>query len=65
MGHSQKNTSRPLNLICLPQALSPLDFDAFVALMGYKMIELDPEDVLLEAWSKWDLEGTGFILEER
>lgn len=45
--------------------MNPLDFDAFVVLMGYKTIELDPEDVLLEAWSKFDDHGTGCVNAER
>lgn len=44
--------------------MDPLDFDAFVVLLGYKTIELDPEEVILEALSKWDKNGTGFIDEE-
>ncbi|GAB0088256.1 myosin regulatory light chain 2, smooth muscle minor isoform [Sergentomyia squamirostris] len=45
----------------LSEAINPLDFDAYVVLMGYKTIELDPEEVLLEALSKWDKMRTGFI----
>lgn len=45
--------------------MNPLNFDAFVMLLGYKTIELDPEDVLLEALSKWDLEKLGVIDEEK
>lgn len=47
------------------QAMNPLDFDAFVMLLGYKSIELDPEDVLIEALSKWDVEKKGVISEEK
>lgn len=47
------------------QAMNPLDFDAFVMLLGYKTIELDPEDVLLEALSKWDTGHTGLISEDK
>lgn len=47
------------------KAMNPLNFDAFVMLLGYKTIELDPEDVLIEALSKWDLEKTGVISEEK
>lgn len=47
------------------QAMNPLDFDAFVMLLGYKTIELDPEDVLIEALSKWDDEKTGLISEDK
>lgn len=45
--------------------MNPLDFDAFVMLLGYKTIELDPEDVLIEALSKWDLEKAGVIDEDK
>lgn len=47
------------------QAMNPLDFDAFVMLLGYKTIELDPEDVLIEALSKWDDKQTGLISEDK
>ncbi|XP_075162274.1 uncharacterized protein LOC142234950 [Haematobia irritans] len=46
-------------------AKDPLDLNAFVELMSYRTVELDPEDVLLEAWSKWDLYGTGKIEERK
>lgn len=49
----------------MSEAMNPLDFDAFVVLLGYRTIELDPEDVLLEALSKWDKEGNGLISEDR
>lgn len=49
----------------LSEAMNPLDFDAFVMLMGYRTIEMDPEDVLLEALSKWDLHRCGVIDEEK
>ncbi|KAL9893916.1 myosin regulatory light chain LC-2, mantle muscle [Glossina fuscipes] len=45
----------------LKEAKDPLDVDAFLELMSQRTVELDPEDVLLEAWSKWDLYGTGRI----
>lgn len=45
--------------------MNPLDFDAFVMLLGYKTIELDPEDVLIEALSKWDDKQTGLISEDK
>jgi Ca2+-binding EF-hand superfamily protein len=41
-----------------------MDFDAFVVLLGYKTIELDPEEDLIEAMSVWDPEGTGLLCEE-
>ncbi|XP_055848006.1 myosin regulatory light chain LC-2, mantle muscle [Episyrphus balteatus] len=49
----------------IKEAKEPLDYDAFVELMGFRTIELDPEDVLLEAWSKWDDEKTGLIEEKK
>ncbi|XP_037030739.1 myosin regulatory light chain 10 [Bradysia coprophila] len=49
----------------MSEAMNPLDFDAFVMLLGYKTIELDPEDVLLEALSKWDVGQTGLISEDK
>lgn len=48
----------------MSEAMHPLDFDAFVMLLGYKTIELDSEDVLMEALSKWDKDGKGVISEE-
>lgn len=49
----------------LSEASNPLDFDAFVVLLGYKTIELDPEETLIEALSQWDYEGSGFVSEDR
>ncbi|XP_005180104.1 myosin regulatory light chain 12A [Musca domestica] len=49
----------------LKEAKDPLNLDSFVELMSFRTVELDPEDVLLEAWSKWDLYGTGKIEEKR
>ena len=49
----------------LSEAMNPLNFDAFVMLLGYKSIELDPEDVLIEALSKWDIEKSGVICEDK
>lgn len=48
-----------------PQAKDPLDYEAFIELMSHRTVELDPEDVLLEAWSKWDDYGTGKIEEKK
>ncbi|ALC46041.1 CG33098 [Drosophila busckii] len=45
----------------MQEAHEPLDYEAFVQLMCRRTQELDPEDVLLEAWSKWDDYGTGKI----
>ena len=57
------NILRTNNLLF--QAINPLDFDAFVILLGYKTIELDPEEVLREALSQWDYDESGLISEER
>lgn len=47
------------------QAPNPLDFDAFVNLLGYKTLELDSEDTLVAALSRWDKDNSGLISEER
>ncbi|CAK1544126.1 unnamed protein product [Leptosia nina] len=49
----------------LSEASNPLDFDAFVNLLGYRSIELDSEEILVAALSRWDPENTGYIPEER
>ncbi|XP_067010723.1 uncharacterized protein [Anabrus simplex] len=49
----------------LSEAICPLDFDAFVILLGYKTIEMDPEQILVEALSQWDYDNSGLISEER
>ncbi|GLH08749.1 Tripeptidyl-peptidase 2 [Gryllus bimaculatus] len=49
----------------LAEAISPLDFDAFVILLGYKTIEMDPEAVLTEALACWDYDNSGLISEDR
>ncbi|XP_017855530.1 PREDICTED: calmodulin [Drosophila arizonae] len=49
----------------MSEAQEPLDYEAFVQLMCRRTIELDPEEVLLEAWSKWDDHGTGMIDERK
>ncbi|XP_017846788.1 myosin regulatory light chain, striated adductor muscle [Drosophila busckii] len=49
----------------MQEAHEPLDYEAFVQLMCRRTQELDPEDVLLEAWSKWDDYGTGKIDERK
>lgn len=49
----------------LEEALDPMDFQSFVVLYGIKTIEMDPEEVLLEALSKWDKERTGQISIDR
>ncbi|VVC88262.1 unnamed protein product [Leptidea sinapis] len=49
----------------LSEASNPLDFDAFVNLLGYKTLELDSEETLIAALSRWDSDNTGYISEER
>ncbi|RZF43760.1 hypothetical protein LSTR_LSTR009183 [Laodelphax striatellus] len=49
----------------MSEALHPLDFDAFVVLLGCKTIELDPEEVIRDALSRWDYDGSGKINEQR
>ncbi|XP_047532097.1 myosin regulatory light chain, smooth muscle [Vanessa atalanta] len=49
----------------LAEASSPLDFDSFVNLLGYKTLELDSEETLIAALSRWDSENTGYISEDR
>ncbi|CAB3226619.1 unnamed protein product [Arctia plantaginis] len=50
----------------LAEAPSPLDFDGFVNLLGYKTLELDSEETLLAALSRWeDSNKKGLIAEER
>ncbi|CAG9579691.1 unnamed protein product [Danaus chrysippus] len=49
----------------LSEAANPLDFDAFVHLLGYKTLELDSEETLVAALSRWDYDNTGYILEEK
>lgn len=44
---------------------NPLDFDSFVILLGYRTVELDPEETLLQALSSWDVDDSGLIPEER
>ncbi|XP_075228518.1 myosin light chain 5-like [Lycorma delicatula] len=51
--------------VMLSEALYPLDFDAFVVLLGCKTIELDPEEVIRDALSRWDYDGSGWINEQR
>ncbi|KAG8330597.1 hypothetical protein J6590_059386 [Homalodisca vitripennis] len=49
----------------MSEACQPLDFDAFIMLLGYRTIELDPEEVLRDALSRWDYDGSGLISEEK
>lgn len=49
----------------LKEATQPCDFDAFVALFGYKVSTLDTEEVFTKALSTWDMRGIGMIPEDR
>ncbi|XP_045767689.1 myosin regulatory light chain 2, smooth muscle minor isoform [Maniola jurtina] len=49
----------------LSEAANPLDFDSFVNLLGYKTLELDSEETLIAALSRWDTDNTGYISEDR
>nr|XP_049693102.1 uncharacterized protein LOC110381733 [Helicoverpa armigera] len=49
----------------LAEAPNPLDFDGFVNLLGYRTLELDSEETLLSALSRWDKNNSGLISEER
>ncbi|XP_046743580.1 myosin regulatory light chain 12A-like [Diprion similis] len=58
-------TDEALDQMLIEMSSSDVDFDAFVKLFGYKVVELDPEEELLAALSKWDYLGNGMISEER
>lgn len=49
----------------LADGMDPMEFESFVLMYGIRTIEMDPEEVLLEAMSKWDKERTGQISMER
>lgn len=49
----------------LKDASQPIDFDSFAMMMCFKTMELEPEIVLLEAFSKWDEKIQGVISLER
>ncbi|XP_060802016.1 myosin regulatory light chain, smooth muscle [Amyelois transitella] len=49
----------------LAEAPNPLDFDGFVNLLGYKTLELDSEETLVAALSRWDKDHSGLISEDR
>ncbi|KAG6451283.1 myosin regulatory light chain, smooth muscle [Manduca sexta] len=48
----------------LAEAPNPLDFDGFVNLLGYRTLELDSEETLVAALSRWDKDNIGLIPEE-
>ncbi|KAG7309625.1 hypothetical protein JYU34_004103 [Plutella xylostella] len=49
----------------LAEAPNPLDFDGFVHLLGYRTLDMDSEETLIDALSRWDKDNSGFISEER
>lgn len=49
----------------LKEANNPLDFEGFAILLGCKTLDLDPEDILVHAFSMWDKKKTGLISEHR
>lgn len=49
----------------LKDASQPIDFDSFAMMMCFKTMEMEPEIVLLEAFSKWDEKIQGVISLER
>ncbi|KAF9791784.1 hypothetical protein SFRURICE_020183 [Spodoptera frugiperda] len=49
----------------LSEAPNPLDFDGFVNLLGYRTLELDSEETLLSALSRWDKNNSGLISEDK
>lgn len=44
---------------------TPMNFDSFAMMMCFKTMELEPEIVLLEAFSKWDEKIQGVISLDR
>jgi myosin regulatory light chain 12 len=44
---------------------APMNFDSFAMMMCFKTMELEPEIVLLEAFSKWDERVQGVISLDR
>lgn len=49
----------------LKDASQPVDFDSFAMMMCFKTMDMEPEIVLLEAFSKWDEKIQGVISLER
>lgn len=42
-----------------------INFTAFLTFMGEKLADTDPEDVLHNAFACFDIEGTGFIQQNK
>lgn len=49
----------------MKDASAPITFDSFAMMMCFKTMELEPEIVLLEAFSKWDERVQGVISLDR
>merc|ERR1712223_377729 len=49
----------------LNEASGPINFTMFLTLFGEKISGTDPEDVIRSAFSSFDVEGKGFIDEEK
>lgn len=49
----------------MKDASQPLDFDSFAMMMCFKTMEMEPEIILLEAFSKWDERIQGVISLDR
>ncbi|XP_071455126.1 myosin regulatory light chain, smooth muscle-like [Hetaerina americana] len=56
---------RDLDHMLAEAMCNPLDFDAFVILLGYRTVELDPEETLLDALASWDADDSGLINEDQ
>lgn len=63
--HNSTNMNQIINHHFTFQAPNPLDFDGFVNLLGYRTLELDSEETLLSALSRWDKNNSGLISEDR
>ncbi len=49
----------------LNEASKPIDFESFAMMVGYRTIELEPEEVLVEALKLYDEKELGVISEEK
>ena len=48
----------------LSEASGPINFTMFLTLFGCKLVGTDPDDVIRNAFSCFDEQGTGFVSEE-
>lgn len=49
----------------LQEPSKPIDFESFAMMVGYRTIELEPEEVLVEALKLYDEKEHGVISEEK